>query len=49
MSVEAVIEKIEAKISSLSGLPPDLSAEYDELREEFAKASKKKAEPKAKK
>ena len=40
MSVEAVIEEIEAKISTLSGLPPDLSEQYDKLRAEFAKKQK---------
>ena len=37
--MEAIIEEIEAKISKLSGLPPDLSEEYDALRAEFAKKS----------
>ena len=48
MSVEAVIEEIEAKISTLSGLPPDLSEQYDKLRAEFAKKQKVSTEPKAK-
>lgn len=52
MSVEAIISEIEEKLGKLSGLPPDLSEQYDKLRDEFAKkqkpATKAAAKPAAK-
>lgn len=51
MSIEPILGSIQAKLDALSGLPPDVTAEFDALRDEFAKkaAPKAAAKPAAKK
>lgn len=38
MSIEVIIEQIEAKVGTLSGAGLDLSEEYEAIRDAFAKA-----------
>lgn len=49
MSIEPILGSIQAKLDALSGLPPDVSAEFEALREEFAKKAKPAPKPAAKK
>lgn len=47
MSIEPILGSIQAKLDALSGLPPDVTEEFDALREEFAKKAKPAPTPKA--